>query len=284
MEKSQDRLIVIENIKRAIEENNLNAKVEEGDPVVSQSDREKVILNYDTKKKKIKNKVEYYFARSLTDSIAKSVNKETKIIGLENIQNIDSGAIITCNHFSKVDNTIVRYMLKKINKTKNFGIIVQESNFFMPGIIGWLIRNNKTIPLSLDHKYMSNNFIPTIEEMLENKSFILIYPEEEMWFNYKKPRPPKPGAYHYAARYNVPIVPCFIQIEDTDEYEDNGFKKSRYTMHIMPPIFPDKNKDFKENKTQMREKDYELKKLVYEKVYGKKLDYTFDPKEDIAGF
>lgn len=284
MEKSQDRLIVIENIRRAIEENNLNAKVEEGDPVVSQSDREKVILNYDTKKKKIKNKVEYYFARSLTDSIAKSVNKETKIIGLENIQNIDSGAIITCNHFSKVDNTIVRYMLKKINKTKNFGIIVQESNFFMPGIIGWLIRNNKTIPLSLDHKYMSNNFIPTIEEMLENKSFILIYPEEEMWFNYKKPRPPKPGAYHYAARYNVPIIPCFIQIEDTDEYEDNGFKKSRYTMHIMPPIFPDKNKDFKENKTQMREKDYEVKKQIYEKVYGKKLDYTFDPKEDIAGF
>lgn len=284
MEKSQDRLIVIENIRRAIEENNLNAKVEEGDPVVSQSDREKVILNYDTKKKKIKNKVEYYFARSLTDSIAKSVNKETKIIGLENIQNIDSGAIITCNHFSKVDNTIVRYMLKKINKTKNFGIIVQESNFFMPGIIGWLIRNNKTIPLSLDHKYMSNNFIPTIEEMLENKSFILIYPEEEMWFNYKKPRPPKPGAYHYAARYNVPIIPCFIQIEDTDEYEDNGFKKSRYIMHIMPPIFPDKNKDFKENKTQMREKDYEVKKQIYEKVYGKKLDYTFDPKEDIAGF
>ena len=284
MEKSQDRLIVIENIRRAIKENNLNAKVEEGDPVVSQSDREKVILNYDTKKKKIKNKVEYYFARSLTDSIAKSVNKETKIIGLDNIQNIDSGAIITCNHFSKVDNTIVRYMLKKINKTKNFGIIVQESNFFMPGIIGWLIRNNKTIPLSLDHKYMSNNFIPTIEEMLENKSFILIYPEEEMWFNYKKPRPPKPGAYHYAARYNVPIIPCFIQIEDTDEYEDNGFKKSRYIMHIMPPIFPDKNKDFKENKTQMREKDYEVKKQIYEKVYGKKLDYTFDPKEDIAGF
>lgn len=284
MEKSQDRLIVIENIRKAIEENNLNAKVEEGDPVVSKSDREKVILNYDTKKKKIKNKLEYYFARSLTDSIAKSVNKDTKIIGLENIQNIDSGAIITCNHFSKVDNTIVRYMLKKINKTKNFGIIVQESNFFMPGIIGWLIRNNKTIPLSLDHKYMSNNFIPTIEEMLENKSFILIYPEEEMWFNYKKPRPPKPGAYHYAARYNVPIIPCFIQIEDTEEYEENGFKKSRYIMHIMPPIYPDQDKDFKENKTQMREKDYEAKKQVYEKAYGKKLDYTFDPKEDIAGF
>jgi len=109
MEKSQDRLIVIENIKRAIEENNLNAKVEEGDPVVSQSDREKVILNYDTKKTKLRNKVEYYFAKSLTDSITNKVNKDTQIIGLENLNNINTGAIITCNHFNKVDNTAEGY-------------------------------------------------------------------------------------------------------------------------------------------------------------------------------
>ncbi len=284
MEKSKDRLIVIDNIKRAIEEGNLNAKVEEGDPVVTPQEREKVILNYDSQKKKIVNKLEYYFAKSLTDTISKSINKETEIIGIENILNLDSGAIITCNHFSKVDNTVIRYMLKSINRTKNFGIIVQESNFFMPGVIGWLIRNNKTIPLSLDRSYMSKNFVPTIEEMLEKKSYILIYPEEEMWFNYKKPRPPKPGAYHYAARYDVPIVPCFIEIKDTDEYEDNGFKKSKYILHIMPPIYPDKQKDFRTNKQEMKEKDYNIKIAAYEKAYGKKLDYTFNPKEDIAGY
>ena len=53
---------------------------------------------------------------------------------------------------------------------------------------------------------MSKNFIPTIRDLLNDKSLILIYPEEEMWFNYRKPRPPKPGAYHYAAKYNVPII------------------------------------------------------------------------------
>ena len=165
MEKSQDRLKVIENIRSAIENGKLNSKVEEGDPFVSQEDREKVILNYDTKKKKIRNKVEYYFAKSLTDTITNSVNKETKIIGLENIENIDTGAIITSNHFSKVDSTIIRFMINKIHKSKDFGIIVQESNFFMPGVIGWLIRNNKTIPLSLDHNYMAKNFIPTVREL-----------------------------------------------------------------------------------------------------------------------
>ena len=47
MEKSQDRVTVIENIKKAIESNNFNAKVEEGDPIVSKEDRETVILNYE---------------------------------------------------------------------------------------------------------------------------------------------------------------------------------------------------------------------------------------------
>ena len=284
MEKSKERLKVIENIKRAVHEKNFNAKVEEGDPVITQEDREKVILNYDTNKKKIKNKVEYYFAKSLTDAITNDVNKDTQIIGLENIENLPTGAIITCNHFSKVDNTVIRYMINKIHKAKDFGIIVQESNFFMPGIIGWLIRNNKTIPLSLDHNYISNNFMPTIKELLENKAYILIYPEEEMWFNYRKPRPLKIGAYHYAVKYNVPIVPCFIKTENKEEIGDDGFKKSKYTLYIMPPIYPDKNKSLKENKEEMRNKDYNMKVEAYEKVYGRKLDYTFNLEEDIAGW
>lgn len=284
MEKSKERLKVIENIKEAVNKKEFNLKVEEGDPIISQEDREKVIINYDTNKKKIRNKIEYYFAKSLADTITNEVNKDTKIIGLENIKDINTGAIITCNHFSKVDNTVIRYMINKINKSKDFGIIVQESNFFMQGIIGWLIRNNKTIPLSLDHNYMANNFMPTVKELLNNKAYILIYPEEEMWFNYKKPRPLKPGAYHYAAKYNVPIIPCFIKIEDTDEIGEDGFNKSKYTLYVMPPIYPKKDKNLKENKEEMRNKDYELKVKAYEQAYGKKLDYTFNLKDDIAGW
>ena len=32
---------------------------------------------------------------------------------------------------------------------------------------------------------------PTLEKLFQKKHFVLIYPEEEMWFNYKKPRPRK---------------------------------------------------------------------------------------------
>lgn len=80
-----------------------------------------------------------------------------------------------------------------------------------------------------------------------------------MWFNYKKPRPLKLGAYHYATKYNVPIIPCFVKIDDLGEIEEDGFKKSQYTLYIMPPIYPDENKDLRSNKNEMKNKDYELK-------------------------
>lgn len=284
MKKSEDRLRVIENMKNSIKEGNFNNKVEENDHIVTLEDRQKVILNYDSKKKKLKNKMEYIIARNITDKITCQINKQTEIIGLENIKNITTGAIITSNHFSKVDNTIIRYMMQKINKTKDFGIIVQDTNFFMPGELGWLVRNNKTIPLSMDYKYMSRNFNPTIKELLEKKNFILIYPEEEMWFNYKKPRPLKPGAYHYATKYNVPIIPCFVKIDDLDEVGEDGFKKSKYTLYVMPPIYPDKNKNLRTNKEEMMKKDYDLKVKAYEMAYNKKMDDSFNEKEDIAGW
>lgn len=284
MEKNEERLKVIDNIEKAIEEGDLNRKVELGDPVITQEEREKVILNYDTLKRKIMNKLKYYIINYATDVIMKGVNKDTDIIGIENIKDLDSGAFITSNHFNFADTTIIRYMLSTIHKKNKFSIIVQETNFLMKGVFGWLIRNNKTIPLSLDHNYISQNLTPTLQELLDNKEQILIYPEEEMWFNYRKPRPTKNGAYYYAAKYNVPVIPCFTKIEDKDEIGDDGFKKSKYTLYIMPPIYPNKEKSFKENRQIMQEKDYECKKQMYEMAYGKKLDYNFSREEDIAGW
>lgn len=284
MKKSEERLRVINNIKKAIKEGKLNSKVEQNDHIVTIEERNKVILNYDCQKKKLKNKIIYILARKVTNKITNNLNKNTKIVGIENIKNINTGAIITSNHFNKVDNTIIRYMMQKIKKENKFEIVVQETNFFMPGILGWLVRNNKTIPLSINHKYISDNFNPTIKAFLEKKNFILIYPEEEMWFNYKKPRPLKSGAYHYATKYNVPIIPCFVKIDDLGEIGEDGFKKSQYTLYIMPPIYPDENKDLRSNKNEMKNKDYELKVKAYERAYNKKLSYEFNEKEDIAGW
>lgn len=280
----EGRLKVIENIKFAVEEGNFNKKVEEGDPVLTDEQRTEIIGKFDNLKEKLQNKTKAYIARNIVDIITEKINMDTEIIGLEKIKDINGGAIITSNHFSKVDNTIIRYLLHRIGRGKHFYIIVQETNIIMPGSIGWLLRNCYTMPLSKNAEYMTKNFAPALEKLLKQNEYVLIYPEEEMWFNYRKPRPLKIGAYHYAAKFNVPIIPCFIEIREKDTIGASGFYDLKYKLHILNPIYPDMSLGLKERKEKMRKIDYDQRVEAYERIYNRKLTNEFNPKEDIAGW
>ncbi len=283
MEKAKDRLEVIENIKSNLAENNLNSKVEIGDPNVTSEELKEKVLKFDILKRSPINKIKNIMARNIINNYVNIFNKDTEIIGLENLENISTGAIITSNHFSPQDSTPIIYSMKKIGKYRKFNIIITESNLAMDGQFGFLMNYFNNIPLSKNKEYTEKKFMPAIEKFLEEKHFILVYPEQEMWFNYRKVRNLKPGAYHLAAKFNVPIVPCFVEMrERKGEYEPNGFNKLKYTLHIMKPIYPDESISLKENKDMLREKDFEIKKQAFEQAYGREMNYDFS-EEDIAG-
>lgn len=284
MEKSIDRLEVIDNIEKNILENRFNDKVEIGDPILTEEERQKLILKFDSLKKKWMNKFKAVVARTIVDKLTLDINKNTEIIGIENIKDVETGAIITCNHFSQEDNTVVRYLMHKIQKKRSLYIVVQETNMKMEGDVGWLLKNCYTIPLSKDLDYLQNNFNPTLQKIFNKNAFVLIYPEQEMWFNYKRPRPPKIGAYHYACKFDVPIVPCFIEMNELDEVGDNGFKKINYRMHVLPPIYPNKELDMRARKNDMLQRDYNAKVKLYENIYSRKIDSKFEKEKDIAGW
>ncbi len=60
-----------------------------------------------------------------------------------------------------------------------------------------------------------------------------------MWWNYRKPKPLKPGAFKLAARNNVPVIPIFITMQDSDSLDDEGFPIQEYIVNIEEPIYPD---------------------------------------------
>ena len=173
--------------------------------------------------------------------------------------------------------------MHKIGKKRKFDIIVQETNIFMPGYLGWLLKNNKTIPVNTNHQYIATNFEPTLEKLFKMKHFILIYPEEEMWFNYRKIRPLKRGAYQYAEILNVPVISCFTKIIDTDILDNEEFNKTIYELNVLGYLYPDKDISPRVNSINMLNEDYTWKKRSYEEAYNKSLDYTFS-KDDIAGY
>lgn len=278
-----NRDAVIQNIKNAAERGEFYSKVEINDPVLTPAESKEITSTYVENRKHLSFKVTSAAAILLARCATSILNRDTEIKGIEKIPKDLGGVLITSNHFSPLENTVVRHLLHKMGR-KDLGIISQTTNFAMTGIVGFLMRYANTIPLSMDPHYLARDFLSILQEKLvDKKQAILLYPEQEMWFHYRKPRPPKSGAYFYAAKLGVPILSCFVEIVDTDKEDAEGFRKVRHVLHVLGVLYPDKERSVRENTEFLAATDYAMKCACYETVYKKKLTYDFET-EDIAGW
>jgi hypothetical protein len=275
---------VINNIKKNIENNELNKKVEIGDPNLSEDEIQKYINDFYRNKKKLS----YFFKNKIANKTVKKISKELypdiKINGLEKLDlaDLSNGAIITSNHFNPLDSYNIRKIVEE-KLHKKLYIVVQDTNLAMPGFLGFLFNNIEVIPLSKSPNYIIKKFVPELKKILSKGDFILIYPEEEMWFNYRLPRPCKRGAYQFAHELDVPVISCFVKMIDTDKTDNDEFNKVKYEVSINKVIYPEAGESVKSDSRKMAEVDYEARKKAYEDAYNKKLNYEFDIS-DIAGW
>ncbi len=282
--KRRDRLAVIDNISRALKDGDSFRKVELHDPLPTDREIKRVILPFDNLRRKPLSRLKTAVAVRIADRATAALNEETEIVGLENLASVKEGAIITSNHFNPTDCTIIWLMAMCGGRERELNIVIQEKNVFMRGFFGFLMRNCRTMPVSSSPSYMAKNLKPALKKKLSDGELVLIYPEQEMWYNYKKPRELRIGAYHYAAEFGVPIIPCFVEMRNTDEVNSAGFYKVKHILHIMPPIYPDPSLEKREARDRLRGADSEAKRDCYERVYGIALDNEFIPERDIAGY
>ena len=272
---------VIENIKKAVLDKDLNRKVEEGDAVMSMEDELKLAARFYALRKSKTFKLKRAAMQKMERAQKLAYNRLIKIEGLENLP-ANGRFIVTSNHFNPLDNLCIKKMVKKAYN-KEVAIVIQATNLAAEGVIGDLFNYLEHIPVCKSANYIRGEFMRRMGETLNSGHPVLIYPEEEMWFNYRKPRPNKRGAFYFAAEMDVPIVPCFVEILDTDKPDNDEFFESKYVVHILPTIYPDDNKSVRQNSIDMCAQDYLEKCRAYEKAYGKKLDYKFS-EWDIANY
>ena len=125
-------------------------------------------------------------------------------------------------------------------------------------------------------------FMHSMDAVLQHGDFMVVYPEQSMWWNYRKPKPLKKGAFTFAAKNNVPVLPCFITMEDSDILGKDGFYVQEYTIHIAPAIYPDPEKSRAANVDRMKEENFEVWKQIYETSYEEPLVYDSDDIPTIA--
>lgn len=273
----------IRNIRQAAEEGRFNDKTEPFDPDWEPSALKENILGYVQKRHTLGFKCKNLAARAIVDSwIRRYNNGINEIVGMEKLEALKGPAFLTANHFNPFDNGVIRVMTRQAGRGRLWAIS-QGTNFVMPGLNGFVLRNIDVIPIIPEPSYMAGAFRQQMQETLDRGRFILIYPEQEMWFNYRKPRPGKRGAFLFAARYNVPVVPCFVEMQDLPKPIAEGFHDVRLVVHILDPLWPDPAKSERQNSFDLCQADYQAKVAAYERIYGKPLDYGFT-HWDIAGW
>lgn len=271
----------IENIRRAAAEGRFNDKTEPFDPQWDPEALKADILDYVSKLGTCRYKLKNLAARAIVSSWMRRFGVG-EMAGLENLSALKGPAFLTTNHFNPFDSGIHR-KLAQITGRGHLVAISQGTNFVMPGLNGFVLRNIDVIPLVQEPSYMNGAFRTLMLKHLDAGRFILIYPEQEMWFNYRKPRPQKRGAFLFAAEYNVPVVPTFVEMQDLEREVAPGFRDVRTVLHILPPIYPDPSLSARENSFAMCKADYAAKVACYEQCYHRPLTYDFTPW-DIAGW
>ncbi len=225
---------------------------------------------------KLKTKFAYMIARKFVYNLIdekKLIIKEIK--GIEHFKNLQSGAIITCNHFNAFDSFAIQIAYEAAEQpNRTFYRVIREGNYTaFPGFYGFLMRHCNTLPLSSHHRTLKK-FMDATNQLLKEGHFVLVYPEQSMWWNYRKPKPLKSGAYMFATKNNVPVLPCFITMKDSHIMGEDGFYVQEYTIHISEPIYPDNSLGRNEKTQKMMDENFKVWKDIYEREYQIPLTYT----------
>ncbi len=275
--RAKDRVEILKKIEQYEREGRFDEDVEE-DPPGRMLMPDEIEYIRRGRADRLKTKLAYKMAREF---LQKQIDEKTFIVkelrGMEHFRALQSGAVITCNHFNAFDSFAIQLAYEAAEQPdRTFYRVIREGNYTsFPGFYGFLMRHCNTLPLSSNHQTM-RKFLTAVNRLLQEGHFVLVYPEQGMWWNYRKPRPLKKSAFSFAAKNNVPVLPCFITMKDSDVMGDDGFFVQEYTIHVGEPIYPDPAKTVRCNVEEMMARNSAFWKDVYEEEYRIPLTYLGD--------
>lgn len=189
-----------------------------------------------------------------------------KVTGKENLKALQgNGALCVCNHFSYLDTLFVR---AAVGHYRSFHTMTQRNN--KTGIGGHIIRHGGMLPFSENYTAMKN-LVAEMDRLLKKGKIINFYAEKAMWINYQKPRPMKEGAFTYAVKYDVPVLPIFCTFEKNAKGHIRNLR-----INILPPVYPEPTLGRRERAAAMCAAAESEWKDCYEKAYGIPLEYLPD--------
>ena len=199
-----------------------------------------------------------------------------RIYGRKNLKKhkelLKDGAITICNHVFMWDYLCV---LKAIRPRLQYHI-AWKTNFEGPN--GPLIRWVGGIPVPTDNLRAMAKFQKSIQQVLENKQWLHVFPEGSMWWYYPDIRPLKKAVFKFAVKYNKPVIPMSISFRPRKGLWRLFSKRPFADLHIGEPILPDTSLPMEEAIDKMQKEAYHVMQVMNGINPG---DPTYNTNQDI---
>ena len=171
-----------------------------------------------------------------------------KFKGLENLRDnkalFKNGAVTVCNHVYRWDFLAVVQAVKK-----RLWFPARAENLM--GKDAGLIRAVGGIPVARNFSG-TKKFYEAFDELHQKKKWIHVFPESCRWTWYQPIRPFKRGAFEFAHRYDIPVVPMAISYRKPGAIRRFfGVKHPLVTLTVGSPIMPDKSLSLKQDSTRL---------------------------------
>ncbi|GHT15905.1 hypothetical protein AGMMS4956_16960 [Bacteroidia bacterium] len=151
----------------------------------------------------------------------------------KNKKHFKNGAITISNHVLRWDFLCV---LQAICPQRAFVIVWQH---LLRGKDRGVVRLIRGIPLA-ETKETTLTFMRAMDELNRKKKWIHVFPESSNWHYFQPIRPFKTGAFSFAYRYKLPIVPMAILYRQPTGVSKLWHKKfPLLTLKIGEPLFVD---------------------------------------------
>ena len=168
----------------------------------------------------------------LKTAIDRIWGKRFKIEGAENVPSVGS-AIIVVNHPSHIDDL---FLIAAIDRPMHF--IGRQEKAFNPLLVKATYPSFGVISVAENLKEGGKRFFKQINEVVENKELICIYPERL----YVEDRPNKnevgefaSGVFHIVKRHNLSVIPVFL--DGTQNVRPSSrADKFFQPMHLRQPV------------------------------------------------
>lgn len=172
--------------------------------------------------------------KAIAIPILSVINKAVFHLEIEGKENLaplaGQGYITVCNHVNMLDCGMIANAVNR----KDIVFTTIKENFEIP-VVRIFVKLLGAIPIPRTVKAMQK-FTEAVDTLLKEGHVVHFYPEGVLFPYYNGLRGFKRGAFSYAVKCDVPIVPMVI----TYHAPKSSFrKKPTAKIHVLPPIYPD---------------------------------------------